>query len=300
MKTEPEIPWKLLRRVSRSFALTLEFLPREIRHPISLAYLLARLSDTEADGAATDAERELLRRKAEIEALLEASSDRSAIEEVWTTIRRGQTFDAERFRPGVPPHAVHLRERRPARSRFSLQAGRPRALPLTPEELDHYTYLVAGCVGEFWTRICHEKMPGFASRPLEEMIRLGIDYGKGLQLVNILRDRQADAACGRVYVPPERFAETENIARSFLESAARYCSALRPWRLRAATVLPCLLAEKTLDLVRDDPDHPRVKIRRATLWVCVFRAVTTLPRAQSAAEGCPSRRQEESVEDARR
>ena len=24
----------------------------------------------------------------------------------------------------------------------------------TPSELDDYTYRVAGCVGEFWTRIC--------------------------------------------------------------------------------------------------------------------------------------------------
>src|SRR5512139_2873440 len=40
---------KLLKRVSRSFYLTLRILPPSIRKPIGLAYLLARASDTIAD-----------------------------------------------------------------------------------------------------------------------------------------------------------------------------------------------------------------------------------------------------------
>jgi len=40
---------KLLRSVSRSFYLSIRFLPAQLRQPIALAYLLARSTDTVAD-----------------------------------------------------------------------------------------------------------------------------------------------------------------------------------------------------------------------------------------------------------
>src|SRR5246127_2516393 len=39
----------LLRSVSRSFYLSIRFLPAQLREPIALAYLLARTTDTVAD-----------------------------------------------------------------------------------------------------------------------------------------------------------------------------------------------------------------------------------------------------------
>ncbi|HEY3602242.1 MAG TPA: squalene/phytoene synthase family protein, partial [Chthoniobacterales bacterium] len=39
----------ILKSVSRSFYLTIQFLPRPLREPVSLAYLLARATDTIAD-----------------------------------------------------------------------------------------------------------------------------------------------------------------------------------------------------------------------------------------------------------
>ena len=52
---EKELGGKLLASVSRSFYLTLKALPRELREPISLAYLLARTADTMADTAQVSA-----------------------------------------------------------------------------------------------------------------------------------------------------------------------------------------------------------------------------------------------------
>ena len=46
---ERELGGQLLAAVSRSFYLTLKALPKELREPISLAYLLARTADTIAD-----------------------------------------------------------------------------------------------------------------------------------------------------------------------------------------------------------------------------------------------------------
>jgi len=241
------IDWPLLKRVSRSFYLTLRLLPTQVRESIALAYLLARLSDTVVDGAATDAERQLLARHQEIEAWLSSSPDRPEIESVWSTIRQGQRFDHERFSAT--------------------------SSPLGPEELDRYTYLVAGCVGEFWTLLCRKKLPGFASLEFSELRDLSIRFGKGLQLVNILRDRHSDATMGRVYVPPERFAAVLAEARAHLGAARRYVDALQIYRLRVACALPLYLGEATLDLVERHPSRERVKVRRASVWLQLLRAL---------------------------
>ncbi|HEV3409557.1 MAG TPA: squalene/phytoene synthase family protein, partial [Chthoniobacterales bacterium] len=44
----------ILRSVSRSFYLSIRLLPRRLRDPIALAYLLARATDTIADTAEID------------------------------------------------------------------------------------------------------------------------------------------------------------------------------------------------------------------------------------------------------
>jgi farnesyl-diphosphate farnesyltransferase len=243
----PLIDWPLLKRVSRSFYLTLRLLPTPVRESIALAYLLARLSDTMADGASTEAEKQLLARRQEIEAWLSRSPDRLEIESVWSTIRQGQRFDHERF---------------------SVDSS-----PLSAQELDHYIYLVAGCVGEFWTGLCQKRIPGFASLEFSELTDLGIRFGKGLQLVNILRDRHADALMGRTYVPPERFAAVLALARAHLEAARRYVDALQIYRLRVACTLPLYLGDATLARVERYSLSERVKVSRITVWIQLLRAL---------------------------
>ncbi len=241
-------PWKLLKKVSRSFYLTLRMLPSEVRESISLAYLLARMSDTEADGAETPGERELLSRREEILTLLSQSPDRQCITEVWQTIREGQDFDKMRFHPKGSP-------------------------PLSFEELDRYTYLVAGSVGEFWTSLCANKLSSFSSLPQDQMSDLGIRFGKGLQLVNILRDRAKDARAGRIYVTQEQIPATLAAAAANLNSAEVYCRAIRPRSLRAACRLPVILARETLALIEREPLAQRVKVPRWRVWISLLRAL---------------------------
>jgi farnesyl-diphosphate farnesyltransferase len=228
--------------------LTLRILPKPVRESLALAYLLARLSDTVADEAKTTAEEELIARRAEIENCLAASPDRRDIEAVWTTIREGQRFDQQRFSTSGTS-------------------------PLSDQELDRYAYLVAGCVGEFWTELCARKMPGFCRLSIAEMKRLGVRFGKGLQLVNILRDREADSSKGRTYVPTERFGTVLAEARAHLQAARRYVDALRNYRLRVACLLPLYLAEETLDLLEENPSAPRAKVSRRRVWTLFLRAL---------------------------
>lgn len=292
---EKELGGKLLASVSRSFYLTLKALPRELREPISLAYLLARTADTiadtaqipattrldcltrfdvlvQSDGRDDEAEQSLARvlsadfcphQTDEAEAtLMQRFADslawlgtmqgaaRGHIRSVLKTIIHGQKLDIQRF-----PGGEELR---------SLQ---------THAELDDYTYLVAGCVGEFWTRLCFTELAG-AFPPgvtLEQACAWGIGFGKGLQLVNILRDLGKDARLGRCYLPQEQWqplgltlaqikadpatlrpvwAEWMVTCEAHLYDGLRYVQQVQHGKLRYATALPLLLAARTVALMK--------------------------------------------------
>ncbi|MGI8438438.1 MAG: squalene/phytoene synthase family protein [Chthoniobacterales bacterium] len=166
----------LLRDVSRSFYLSLCLLPATLRDPISLAYLLARATDTIADTAEAPVEIRLGRLRAlalqiQTGAVRETSSsfasladepaerlllenipaciawlkempepDQRDIRQVLERINEGQVLDVQRF--GGSSELVALQ---------------------TTADLDRYMYLVAGCVGEFWTRICFRRLMNFSA-----------------------------------------------------------------------------------------------------------------------------------------
>ncbi len=213
----------ILARVSRSFYLSIRLLPKKLRDPVSLGYLLARASDTIADTTELplDLRMENLRllvrgiqgealgdaivglsasvtplqkNKAE-RALIESLQscldwlgqsevpDREEVRAVLEQINRGQVLDLERFRN---PKQIAALEK--------------------SAELDEYTYLVAGSAGEFWTRLCFRHLPKFSARSEGDMLGMGKRYGMGLQLINILRDAGADLRAGRCYFPNEELA----------------------------------------------------------------------------------------------
>src|SRR5437868_13950899 len=55
----PVKQFELLKPVSRSFYISIRLLPRALREPVALAYLLARTSDTIADSNAVPAEKRI-------------------------------------------------------------------------------------------------------------------------------------------------------------------------------------------------------------------------------------------------
>src|SRR5207249_9570884 len=55
----PVKQFELLKPVSRSFYISIRLLPRALREPVALAYLLARTSDTIADTSAIDVEKRI-------------------------------------------------------------------------------------------------------------------------------------------------------------------------------------------------------------------------------------------------
>jgi farnesyl-diphosphate farnesyltransferase len=80
-------------------------------------------------------------------------------------------------------------------------AGRIAALE-TRADLERYTYMNAGCVGEFWTDTVVAHRRRCATRWNVPLMRSrGVRFGQGLQITNVLRDLPRDLRIGRCYLP---------------------------------------------------------------------------------------------------
>ncbi len=315
----------LLKATSRSFYLTLRVLPARVRPQIGLAYLLARTTDTIADteilpldhrldaleklrervlvqnnGQSSaplnfgefakqqgSAGEKLLLEKAEdsLSALQYFSAnDQKLMRDVLAVITSGQELDLRRFAKASMEHTVALE---------------------TDIELDDYTYRVAGCVGEFWTKICRVHL--FPHAPLDEkqFIADGIRFGKGLQLVNILRDLPADLEKGRCYLPTEKLEPAGlspqtllspvnqgkflplyhrylDQAESHLLAGWNYTNTLpfSQLRVRLACAWPILIGAKTIEKLRTanvNQLQQRVKVSRSEVRGMIARSVLAYP-----------------------
>ncbi len=282
----------ILKRVSRTFYLSLKVLPKSLRRPVGLAYLFARAADTIADTALISRQKrreylELFREAFREDGLSNIREIREALtgpqkipeerellarlEECFAIYRRLDLEDQERIRcliltitQGMEMDLTTF----PGEDEGCLVALQTRG------ELDHYTYFVAGCVGEFWTDIHLAHRPSLKGWNPEVMKSRGVRFGKGLQMTNILRDLPRDLRIGRCYLPqedltalgltPEDLLEPESITKvrpllselltltlEHYQEGWMYTLAIprRESRMRLACAWPLLIGLKTLALV---------------------------------------------------
>ena len=314
----------VLKGISRSFYLTLRVLPGDLRTSIGLAYLLARAADTISDtrllppderlshllgfcsqveGPAdaeslarigllltqipvSDQERVLLLSLPQIFSMLETvgEEDRTLIRSVVVTLSQGMEADLTTF---------------PTEN-----SGQVAALP-DSAALDRYTYLVAGCVGEFWTAITMAHISGLSSWDAAGMSEMGVRFGKALQMTNVLRDVPKDLRLGRCYFPLDQLeahgltpdallnpsissqarpmlVDGIRIALGHFQEAEEYVIAipLRHWRLRLAVLWPVLIGLATLaELARNgdwlDLNQPS-KITRSWVYGMMTRSLLSV------------------------
>jgi farnesyl-diphosphate farnesyltransferase len=291
-----------LKGVSRSFYLTLQLLPQSMRGAASLGYLLARTSDTLADTAVAPLhirlqcmeqfrtavageseiprwpvsmcnaisdprERHLLECSAEILLGLRGLPDPQAtlVREVVAIIITGQTMDLQRFAAATDEHPVALHD---------------------DAELEDYAWRVAGCVGAFWTKLGFlTQGDRFSNSGRSQLLDQGIAYGKGLQIVNILRDVAEDLRAGRCYLPVADPMDSVQLhechtrwlakAEEWISQGEIYARTLNSRRMRAATVLPAMLARKTLASLHEttwEALQTRTKIPRSAVYCSVIHA----------------------------
>ena len=326
MASVPIFMQKLLRQVSRSFYLTLQVLPHTIKPQLSIAYLLARAADTiadtglvqvqkrmegllqlrkcieetaagrsfplpdfgvlaeaqnESEGEGTPAERTLLENLGSVLAVLGSftANDRRHVRDVLLTITHGQEMDLIRFGAASAKNIASID---------------------TEADLEEYIYSVAGCVGEFWTKMCRAYPLSDVLLDDEKMLEDGIRFGKGLQLVNILRDLPKDLHQGRCYIPKEQLAKyglTPHLllepssmdrlsplylqyldrAEEYLSDGWRYTTTIptRHIRIRLACSWPILIGIRTLRQLRSDnvlDEHHRVKLSRVDMRRLIARS----------------------------
>jgi farnesyl-diphosphate farnesyltransferase len=73
------------------------------------------------------------------------------------------------------------------------------------KELDDYCYFVAGVVGEMLTDLFCLHLPNALSSKREDMMKLAISFGQGLQMTNILKDIWDDQSRGVCWLPKDVF-----------------------------------------------------------------------------------------------
>ena len=310
----------LLKGTSRSFYLTLKALPSKVRSQIGLGYLLARISDTIADsikGSTSQrlealeqyndriqkrsktlpkltnlaqlqhnpAEAELLEKASIPVSYLEefSNTDQQYIRRVLDTIISGQTLDLQRFAYANANAIISLN---------------------TEDELDDYTYRVAGCVGEFWTHISLNHLFEVDAAKEAQFFENAVLFGKALQLINILRDLPEDLRAGRCYIPatvlsehnlkPTDLLEQETMDRfqpiytsylkktvDYFEAAASYIDMLpfRQFRMRGACTLPVVIGLKTVGLLQQEnilKNENRIKVSRPEVKLMMRQSALAL------------------------
>jgi len=159
----------ILKNVSRSFYLSMCVLPKLMREPVSLGYLLARASDTIADTESLAAELrlELLdgmievidggdraawvgQLKTEVIPLLSHQGERVLMENIEGVLDWLNALPSEEQKKSIFTVMGHiLRGQRLDIGRFELRND---FCFSQDAELDDYCYLVAGCVGSFGPR----------------------------------------------------------------------------------------------------------------------------------------------------
>jgi farnesyl-diphosphate farnesyltransferase len=307
----------LLRGVSRSFYLSIRLLPGRLRWPVGLAYLLARATDTVGDTVASPVEQRRM-----MLALLAQSIDQARPlpglatlasefalyqtepDERELILRLGGALDALNNLHADDLHDVrtvlrHITEGQASDLTHFSDVSIVRALP-DAAALHHYTYQVAGCVGEFWTDLCLRHLRDYSLLPAPQLRALGRSFGCGLQLVNIVRDLGSDLAAGRCYLPadelaaigihaaqlrhdPERCVPVwqawQGRAARAMQDGMAYALAVHPRRVRAAVALPAMLGARTVSLVRAAGPaalHDRVKVPRREVHAMLARTVLSL------------------------
>jgi farnesyl-diphosphate farnesyltransferase len=315
----------ILRNVSRSFYLSLRVLPGSVRKPVGLAYLFCRIADTIADTSIFPrCQRLQILRGFHKQFLLDTPSFEE-IEQLRATLLPQQAqqqayrllyhlptcFDLFMRLSAIDQHLIRELV-------LTLTHGMEMDLQYFPGEtpstvqpfpdlaiLDLYTYYVAGVVGEFWTKIHKIYMQGWQPPKFQNLCALGIRFGQGLQMTNILKDLGKDLSIGRCYLPNEHL-EQLKIGREeltnpailqqlrplirymtwhtldHLDQACQYVLQLPPkaWRLRLSCMWPLLFAVQTLEVIcRSEVllyPEARVKISRRVVYCTMLRSLWCL------------------------
>ena len=199
---------QMLRMVSRTFTLSIEQLPQNIRDSVALAYLLFRVSDCLEDHETMDAARkiqllelwcDILDGQRKVDELTGQITDLDDSDpEVYVAQNAGLLLDfLDTLHPETRAFIVNrVKETTHGMARWQRQGPTVK----TEEELDDYMYHVAGLVGYLLTDIFAWHCSKIRARK-EILQPLAKEFGLALQTVNVIRGLRKDYERGWIFVP---------------------------------------------------------------------------------------------------
>jgi len=239
---------KILEETSRTFYLPIVRLPQGLQEAVASAYLCMRAIDEIEDHPTLDPQQKskILQSVSfslqgqhsvdnfKLEELKDVFRDLSVLPEVTLRLGEWAILAPSAIAPRIWDATAAMAER------MAMWAQRGWSV-VTQSDLDRYTFSVAGAIGlllcDLWGWF----------EGLQPERSHAISFGRGLQAVNILRNRKDDLKRG-VDFYPEGWGDVdmENYARDHLSSSENYSSSF-PALYKSFIAIPHALAIATLD-----------------------------------------------------
>lgn len=249
-KNFPKDAMRVLKETSRTFYIPITFLDKELKHTVASAYLVMRAIDEIEDHEEVENDTkhailmqvsDLLKQPFYEEQYLQLLAPvKDKMPEV--TLRLGDWLRA------CPENTVHI----VMNSAHEMAYGMAKWVKAdwniqTKEDLDDYTYYVAGLVGVMLSDIWEQSAGVKTDRDL------AIGYGRGLQAVNILRNEQEDYDERGVSFVPDDWTRQDlfDYADENLAKADEYMKSINKKTILLFCRLPLALAHKTLKAMKN-------------------------------------------------
>ena len=222
---------EILPKVSRTFALSIRFLPGNLGRSVLGAYLICRIADTVEDDPAASVEHKIFR----LDRLLECFDSSTAANSYPKVVQEltGEPAHVQLARHTDLVFALYrtLPERSRQRVRYWVEEmvqGMKKFVKLYPQgiriqtlaEYKEYCYYVAGTVGYLLTDLWHEHSPSVAAEEYQVLLSHCAAFGEALQTVNILKDIAWDAEQeNAIYIPQQSLQQYGSSHQTLLSPA---------------------------------------------------------------------------------
>lgn len=311
----------ILPKVSRTFAPTIQKLPHPLVLQLTVAYLLCRIADTIEDNVILTIKQKqrLLEQYADVLVREKASNGLKAfMQQVDTLPREGaddellhhvplilavyHTFP-KKVMAGISTWVAEMVSgmRTYVQSKYSSSQNFLKTL----NDLDDYIYYVAGTVGNLVTTLFSLYSQHITRNIAQHLKKYSESFGKGLQMVNIIRDMPGDWENNRSYMPNDllqkydltrhsifdrhnvqrskkMLEELIEMALSYLDAGLQYITAIpkAERNMRLSCMLPVFWALQTLRAIKKNIntffEKEKIKIPRAIVREELYFAHVTV------------------------
>jgi len=208
---------QILQGVSRTFALTIPVLPHPLPRVVGNAYLLCRIADTIEDDKDLPFSKKYAFSQRFINVINATERAEAFADELYQQLSSSAT-NAEKDLIKHTPVVIRITHSFNDKQRTALkrcirvmvegmshyQESNVNNGLKDQDDMDKYCYYVAGVVGEMLTELfcdyCKEM-----NQNKEELMKLAISFGQGLQMTNILKDIRDDQKRDMCWLPRDVF-----------------------------------------------------------------------------------------------